>query len=49
MTEKIEIAHALMRDAEVLLPHDPAPALDARSGHEVFQCFRALSRAKTAI
>jgi ATP-binding cassette subfamily B protein len=47
--QKIAIARAYMRDAEVLILDEPTAALDARSEYEVFQRFRDLSRGKTAV
>ncbi len=47
--QKIAIARAYMRDAEVLILDEPTAALDARSEYEVFQRFRDLSLAKTAV
>lgn len=47
--QKIAIARAYMRDAEVLILDEPTAALDARAEYEVFQRFRDLSRGKTAI
>ena len=47
--QKIAIARAYMRDADVLILDEPTAALDARSEYEVFKRFRDLSRGKTAI
>ena len=47
--QKIAIARAYMRDAEVLILDEPTAALDARSEYEVFQRFRDLSKGKTAV
>lgn len=47
--QKIAIARAYMRDAEVLILDEPTAALDARSEYEVFQRFRNLSAGKTAV
>ena len=47
--QKIAIARAYMRDAQVLILDEPTAALDARSEFEVFQRFRELSRDKTAV
>jgi ATP-binding cassette subfamily B protein len=47
--QKIAIARAYMRDADVLILDEPTAALDARSEYEVFQRFRDLSRGKTAM
>src|SRR5690606_5184635 len=47
--QKIAIARAYMRDAQVLILDEPTAALDARSEFEVFQRFKELSTGKTAV
>lgn len=47
--QKIAIARAYMREADVLILDEPTAALDARSEFEVFQRFKELSDGKTAI
>jgi ATP-binding cassette subfamily B protein len=47
--QKIAIARAYMRDAQVLILDEPTAALDARSEFEVFQRFKELSQDKTAV
>jgi len=47
--QKIAIARAYMRDADVLILDEPTAALDARSEFEVFQRFKELSAGKTAV
>ncbi|RPE81807.1 ABC transporter ATP-binding protein [Vulcaniibacterium tengchongense] len=47
--QKIAIARAYMRDAQVMILDEPTAALDARSEFEVFQRFKELSRGKTAV
>ena len=47
--QKVAIARAYMRDAQVLILDEPTAALDARSEFEVFQRFKELSRGKTAV
>ncbi len=47
--QKIALARAYMREAEVLILDEPTAALDARSEFEVFQRFKELSKGKTAV
>ena len=47
--QKIAIARAYMREADVLILDEPTAALDARSEFEVFQRFKELSHGKTAV
>jgi ATP-binding cassette, subfamily B, bacterial len=47
--QKIAIARAYMRDAQLLILDEPTAALDARSEFEVFKRFKELSRGKTAV
>ena len=47
--QKMAIARAYMRDADVLILDEPTAALDARAEYEVFERFRDLSRGKTAV
>ena len=47
--QKIALARAYMREAEVLILDEPTAALDARSEFEVFKRFKELSKGKTAI
>ena len=47
--QKIAIARAYMRDAQVLILDEPTAALDARSEFEVFKRFRDLSQGKTVV
>jgi ATP-binding cassette subfamily B protein len=47
--QKIAIARAYMRDAEVLILDEPTAALDARSEFQVFERFKELSAGKTAV
>jgi ATP-binding cassette subfamily B protein len=47
--QKIAIARAYMRDAQVLILDEPTAALDARSEFEVFQRFKELCRGRTAV
>ena len=47
--QKLAIARAYMRDAQVMILDEPTAALDARSEFEVFQRFKELSRQRTAV
>ncbi len=47
--QKVAIARAYMRDAQVLILDEPTAALDARSEFEVFQRFKELSAGRTAV
>jgi len=47
--QKIAIARAYMRDAQVMILDEPTAALDARSEYEVFRRFKELSDDRTAV
>ncbi|SNT71618.1 ABC transporter ATP-binding protein [Paracoccus seriniphilus] len=47
--QKLAIARAYMRDAQVLVLDEPTAALDARAEFEVFQRFKELSSTRTAL
>ncbi|MBK0012180.1 ABC transporter ATP-binding protein [Stenotrophomonas sp. S41] len=47
--QKIAIARAWMRDAQVMILDEPTAALDARAEFEVFQRFRELADQRTAV
>jgi ATP-binding cassette subfamily B protein len=47
--QKVAIARAYMRDAQLLILDEPTAALDARSEFEVFKRFKELSKGKTAV
>ncbi len=47
--QKIAIARAYMREAQVLILDEPTASLDARAEFEVFQRFKELSRERTAV
>jgi len=47
--QKLAIARAYMRDAQVMILDEPTAALDARSEFEVFQRFKELSHRRTAV
>src|SRR5580698_5700164 len=47
--QKVALARAYLRDAQLLILDEPTAALDARSEHEVFERFGELTRGKTAL
>jgi ATP-binding cassette, subfamily B, bacterial len=47
--QKVALARAYLRDAQVLILDEPTAALDARSEFEVFQRFAELTTGKTAL
>jgi len=47
--QKIAIARAYMREAQVMILDEPTAALDARAEFEVFQRFKELSEQRTAV
>ena len=47
--QKIALARAYLRDAQLLILDEPTASLDARSEHEVFQRFTDLTRGKIAL
>ncbi|HEY0245526.1 MAG TPA: ABC transporter ATP-binding protein, partial [Mucilaginibacter sp.] len=47
--QKVALARAYMRDAELLILDEPTSALDARAEYEVFQRFAELTKGKTAV
>ena len=47
--QKVALARAYLRDAQVLILDEPTAALDARSEYEVFQRFAELTRGKMAL
>jgi ATP-binding cassette subfamily B protein len=47
--QKIALARAYMRDAQLLILDEPTAALDARAEYEVFQRFSELTKDKTAV
>lgn len=47
--QKVAIARAYMRDAQLLILDEPTAALDARAEFEVFQRFKELSAGKTGV
>ena len=47
--QKIAIARAYMRDAQVMILDEPTAALDARAEYQVFERFKDLGEGKTAL
>ena len=47
--QKVAMARAYMRDAQLLILDEPTAALDARAEHEVFERFKELSEGRTAM
>lgn len=47
--QKVAIARAFLRPAQILILDEPTSALDARAEYEVFEQFRQLIQGKTAI
>jgi ATP-binding cassette, subfamily B, bacterial len=47
--QKIALARAYMRDAQLLILDEPTAALDARAEYEVFQRFAELTKGKSAV
>jgi len=47
--QKIALARAYMRNAQLLILDEPTAALDARAEYEVFERFAELTKGKTAV
>jgi ATP-binding cassette, subfamily B, bacterial len=47
--QKVALARAYMRDAQLLILDEPTAALDARAEHDVFVRFSELTKGKTAV
>src|SRR5262249_53990336 len=47
--QKVALARAYLRDAQLLILDEPTAALDAKSEHEVFQRFAELTKGKMAL
>jgi ATP-binding cassette subfamily B protein len=47
--QKIALARAFMRDAEILVLDEPTASVDAQTEYEIFQHFKELTEGKMAI
>jgi ATP-binding cassette subfamily B protein len=47
--QKVALARAYMKDAQLLILDEPTAALDARAEYEVFQRFAELTKGKSAV
>jgi ATP-binding cassette subfamily B protein len=47
--QKVALARAYMRDAQIVILDEPTAALDARAEFEVFKRFAELTKGKTAV
>ena len=47
--QKVALARAYMKDAQVLILDEPTSALDARAEYEVFQRFSSITKGKSAV
>jgi ATP-binding cassette subfamily B protein len=47
--QKVALARAYMRDAQLLILDEPTAAMDARAEYEVFQRFAELTKGRTAV
>ena len=47
--QKVALARAYLRDAQILVLDEPTAALDARSEHQVFERFAELTKGKMAL
>jgi ATP-binding cassette subfamily B protein len=47
--QKLALARAFLRDAQIVILDEPTSAMDAKTEYEVFHKFRELSRGRTAI
>src|SRR6185369_15656651 len=47
--QKVALARAYMREAQLLILDEPTSALDARAEYQVFQRFAELTRGKSAV
>ena len=47
--QKVALARAYMRDAQIVILDEPTASLDARAEYEVFSRFSELTKGKTAV
>jgi ATP-binding cassette subfamily B protein len=47
--QKVALARAFLRDAQIIVLDEPTSAMDANAEYEVFQKFRQLATGRTAI
>jgi ATP-binding cassette subfamily B protein len=47
--QKVALARAFMRDAQIIVLDEPTSALDAKAEHEVFNQFRRLAEGRSTI
>ncbi len=47
--QKVALARAFMREAQIIVLDEPTSSLDARAEYEVFRKFRQLARGRTAV
>jgi len=47
--QKVALARAYMKEAQILILDEPTSSLDARAEYEVFQRFAELTKGKTAV
>lgn len=47
--QKVALARAFMRDAQIIVLDEPTSSMDAKAEHEAFQSFRHLAAGRTAI
>src|SRR3984893_13961435 len=47
--QKVALARAFMRDARILLLHEPTSALDAQAEYDLFERLRSLTMGRTAV
>ena len=47
--QKIALARAFLRDAQIIILDEPTSAMDARAEYELFERFHELTKGRTAI